>query len=76
VLKYGTARQATDNNILWHMRSTWRIIKPTDAQSMQNLLLFHIDNGYANAPQRYIQCYVYCLLFSIRTMGATLYDSP
>jgi len=30
---------------------------------MQYLLLFHVDNGYANGPQRYIQCYVYCLCF-------------
>ena len=61
---------------IWHTRSTCRITKPTDTQSMQYLLLFHVDNGYANAPQHYIQCHVHCLLFSIRTMGATLYDSP
>jgi hypothetical protein len=38
VLKYGTAILATDNNTLWHKRSTCWIYKPTDTHSEYAIL--------------------------------------
>ena len=29
---------------------------------MQYLVLFHCNNGYTNAPQRYVDTYVACLV--------------
>jgi hypothetical protein len=55
VEKYGTARQATDDNIIQRMRFACRITKATDTHSEYVIfLLFHGNNGYANAPQCYV----------------------
>jgi hypothetical protein len=55
VEKYGTARQATDDNIIRRMRFACWISKATDTHSeCVILLLFHGNNGYANAPQCYV----------------------
>jgi hypothetical protein len=52
VEKYGTARQATDDNIIRRMRFACRITKATDTRSEYlTLIAFHGNNGYANAPQ-------------------------
>jgi hypothetical protein len=48
---YGTARQATDDNIIFF--ACW-ITKAADAQNMYDFLLFHGSNGYANAPKCYV----------------------
>jgi hypothetical protein len=37
--KYGTARQATDDNVIWHMRVAWWITKTTDTHS-EYVILF------------------------------------
>jgi hypothetical protein len=54
VEKYGTARQATDDNIIRRMRFTCWITKATDTQNMQYSLLFHSNNGYADTPQCHV----------------------
>ena len=46
-----TARQATDVNIVLRM-CTARYI--TRLQTLRIMLFFHCNNGYANAPQRYV----------------------
>jgi hypothetical protein len=55
VEKYGRARQATDHNIIRRMRFACWITKATDTNSEYVILTFpHGNNGYANAPQRYV----------------------
>jgi hypothetical protein len=55
--KYGKARQATDDNVIRRMRFVCRITKAkihtyTQTYSiLQDLLLFHGDDGNAHAPQ-------------------------
>jgi hypothetical protein len=51
--KYGTARQTTDDNIIRRMRFACWITKATDTHSEYVILIFHGNNGYANAPQCY-----------------------
>jgi hypothetical protein len=64
VEKYGTARQATDDNILRRIRIACWITKATDTHSEYVIhIAFHGNNGYANAPQ----CYV------IRTLPVLLF---
>jgi hypothetical protein len=66
VEKYGTARQATDDNIMWRMRFACWITKATDTRSEYVILLVHGKNVYANAP-RYRYTYVACLVpYSVR----------
>jgi hypothetical protein len=54
--KYGRAIQDTDENKTWRMRFICWITKArhTQSQNMWYLLLFHSNNGYANAPQYYV----------------------
>ena len=55
VKKYGTTRQATDDNVIRRMRFTCWITKATDAHAEYvTLIAFHGNNGYANAPQNYV----------------------
>jgi hypothetical protein len=55
VEKYGTARQATDDNIIRRMRFACLITKARiQTQNMWYLFLFHGNNGYANVPQCYV----------------------
>jgi hypothetical protein len=68
VEQYGTARQATDDNIIRRMRFPCWITNTTDTHSehvIQRLLLFHDNNGYANAPQCYICTYIASLVFRL-----------
>jgi hypothetical protein len=46
--------------IAWRMRNALWITTATEThtQNMKNVLLFHIKNGYANAPQYYIYTYI------------------
>jgi hypothetical protein len=54
VEKYGTARQVTDEKYGRTRFACW-ITKITDTHSEYViLLLFHGNNGYANAPQFYV----------------------
>jgi len=50
----GTAGQATDDNIVQRMRFACCITKATDTHSEYVTLLFHGNNGHANAPQCYV----------------------
>jgi hypothetical protein len=55
--KYGTARQATDDNIIRRMRFACWVTKATDTHSEYVIvyaLLFHSNNGYKKAPQYYV----------------------
>jgi len=59
--KYGRARNATDDNITWRMRSACWIHKSIHTHThthTEHFLLFHGNNVYANAPH----CYVYTYL--------------
>jgi hypothetical protein len=50
--KYGRSRQAIGENITWRIRYTCRITNATDTNlEYEYLLLYHGNNGYANAPQ-------------------------
>jgi hypothetical protein len=52
---YGTARQATDDNIIRRMRFACWITKTTDIHSEYVILIaFHGNNGYANASLSYV----------------------
>jgi hypothetical protein len=66
VKKYGTARQATDGNIIRRMRFACWITKATDTHSEYVILtVLHDNNGYANAPQCYVYTYIACLVDKI-----------
>jgi hypothetical protein len=59
VEKYGTARQATDNNIIRRKRFACWITKATDTHSeYAKLLLFHGNNGYTKVPLC-LSCYIH-----------------
>jgi hypothetical protein len=59
--KYGTARHATEDNIIWCMRTAFLIPKATNTHSeFIVIFLFHGNNGYANAFQRYVYTYTAC----------------
>jgi len=58
VEQYGTAREATDYNIIrrmlfenWTNKATHT---HTHTHTFQVRNTFHCDNGYANAPQNYV----------------------
>jgi len=53
VEKYGTARQATDDNIIQRRRFVCQVIKATDVHS-EYLLLFQVNNGYKNVPKYFV----------------------
>ena len=58
--KYGTARQATDYNIIRRMRFACWIIKYTDTHSEYVIIIVSQgNNGYANAPQCDAYSYIY-----------------
>ena len=61
--KYGTATQATDDNIIRRMRVACWITKATGTHSEYEILFFHRNNGYANALECYFYTYIACLLF-------------
>jgi hypothetical protein len=55
VEKYGTVTQATDHNIIQCMRFACWITETTDSHSEYVIhILFHGNNGYANASQFYV----------------------
>ena len=54
VEKYGTARQATDENIIQCMNFACCITKVTDSHLELVILLFHGNSCFTNATQYYI----------------------
>jgi hypothetical protein len=58
VEKYGTARQATNDNIKQHMHFACWITEATDTHSEYVILtvVFHSNHGYMSAPQCYVTC--------------------
>jgi len=58
VEKYGTARPATDDNIIWRIRFAFWATNATITHSEHEILtFFHGNNGYANAPEYYVYTY-------------------
>jgi hypothetical protein len=45
VEKFGSTRQTTDDNITWHMRFEWRIIKARTQTPTQNVQYSFIFDG-------------------------------
>ena len=67
--KYGTARQTTNDKIIWHMRCMCFITKAIDLHSeyVKNLA-FSQQQGYVNSPQccvRRVCTLVHCLSFMV-----------
>ena len=65
--KCGTARQAAGDNVIRRMRFACWITKATDTHSeFVILMIFHSNNGYANAPYCYfiVHC-LYCLYYKL-----------
>jgi hypothetical protein len=55
MVKYGTAGQATDDNIIGHLCIACWITKATNSHWEYVILIaFHYNNGWTNAPQYYI----------------------
>jgi hypothetical protein len=63
VEKYGTATEATDENITWRTRVACWITKTTNTPGI--FLLFYGNSGYANAPGCYICTYNACLVMMV-----------
>jgi hypothetical protein len=57
VEKYGRAKQATYDDVIWHVRISCWITKATDMRSEYVILLFHSSSGYMNVPQFYVYTY-------------------
>ena len=67
--KNGTARLATDDNIIHCMHFVSWITKAADTQNKYYLLLFHSSSGYMDAPQYYDYMYISCLVSDFPTVG-------
>jgi hypothetical protein len=75
VEKYGTARKATDENIIRRMRFACWITKATGRHSEYlHLLLFHGNIGYANVPHRYVYMYIASLVFHLKVRIRLAYE--
>jgi hypothetical protein len=62
--KYGTTRQATDDNILWRMRFACRINKATDTRSEYVILVaFQHQQWLRERPSVLRYTYIACALF-------------
>jgi hypothetical protein len=59
--KYGTAQQATDDNITWSMCFAFWITKATDTHS--EYVLYQSNNGYKNGPRWCVYTYIAHLVF-------------
>ena len=58
VERYGRARQATDDNIIWHMSFACWITKSTDTHSEYVILIaFYSNSGFVIVSQCYICMY-------------------
>ena len=79
VKEYSTAKQATVHKIMRRIRTACWITKATDThnQNMKYLLLFHINNGYANVSQctLYVQC-LCCYLYSSQSLVTSNQNIP
>jgi hypothetical protein len=61
VEKYGTARQATDDNIIWHMRFAGWITKATDTHSEYVTLITFPRQQWLRERASMLRLYVQCL---------------
>jgi hypothetical protein len=62
VEKYGTAKQATEENKIRRMRFACWMTKATDTHSDYVIVLFDGNNVYAKAIQCYVYTYNACLV--------------
>jgi len=69
VEKNGTARLATDDNIIQHMHFVCWITKAADTQNRYYLPLFHSNSVYIDVPQCYGYMYISCLVSDSDTVG-------
>jgi hypothetical protein len=71
VKKYSTAKQATVHKITRRIRTACWVTNTIDThnQNVKHLLLFHINNGYANVSQctLYVHC-LCCYLYSSQSL--------
>jgi hypothetical protein len=68
VEKYGRPRQVSDDNTVRRMRSACWIHKSTHTHThthWKHFLIFHGNNGYANAPRCYV--FIHSLPFSFHS---------
>jgi len=74
VKKYGTARQATDDNIIRRMRISCRItrVRIETYFNIKYILVFHSNNGYAESPR----CYITRKLLVLVLLSISSNDSP
>jgi len=63
VEKFGKARQTTDGSIIERMHISFWTTKATDTHS--DLVHFHGNNDYANAPKCFVYTYIACLDFNV-----------
>ena len=62
-IKYNTAGQATDGNVIRHTRFACWITQATNTRLEYVILIaYHGNNGYANAPKCYFNTYIACLV--------------
>jgi hypothetical protein len=61
VEKYGTARQATDDNIIWRMRFACCITKATDTHSQYVILIALPRQQFLSERASILPLYVHCL---------------
>jgi hypothetical protein len=52
--KYGRAREATNDNIIWRMRFSGRVTEATNTQSEYVIIFLHVQNIDADTPQSYV----------------------
>jgi hypothetical protein len=72
--RYGTARQATDDNIMRHIRVAYCINKVTDTHSDYVIIMpFHNNNG-GQASERAPLLRLYVTLGRVRV--SVLFDKP
>ena len=64
VEKYGTARQATDNNIIWHIRFAWWMCNATNTHSEYVINTAFLLQKWLHESVSMLrpQCYVICTL--------------
>jgi hypothetical protein len=63
VEKYGTAGQATDDNIILRMRFAWRTAKSTDTHSEHvTLSAFPLQQWLRERASKYVYTYIACLV--------------
>jgi hypothetical protein len=73
--KYGTTKQATDDNIKRRTCLWYWVAKATDKNSEYvTLLYFHENNGHANAYRRFVAMHTACLWLCRMVKGTRRFE--